>query len=107
MELTIELNEEEAACLKARAQEQGVDTVEVVRSLIAGLVAEQQPTEYEATRALFAQWAVEDATEDPEKIAAAERELAEFKANMNAHRIAEGRPPVYPWSVSFFWTPVH
>jgi hypothetical protein len=39
-----------------------------------------------ATIALIHQWMREDATDDPEAIAQAERDLAEFKAALNANR---------------------
>ena len=40
----------------------------------------------EATLALLESWRIEDATTDPELIAAAERELAQFKTAMNEPR---------------------
>jgi hypothetical protein len=43
-----------------------------------------------ATLELLAGWRLEDATDDPEEVRAAERELAEFKNAMNANRSAEG-----------------
>ena len=46
------------------------------------------------TMALLEQWAIEDATSDPTAIAQAERELAEFKAALNANRPADS--PVFP-----------
>ena len=52
------------------------------------------PVDNSATIALLEQWAREDATDDPTAIAAAERELAEFKAAMNANRPPDR--PVFP-----------
>jgi hypothetical protein len=49
-----------------------------------------------ATLELLAGWRLQDATDDPEKTRAAERELAEFKRAMNDMRFAIGAPPVYP-----------
>lgn len=49
-----------------------------------------------ATIELLARWAREDATDDPELIRAAEREIAEFKKAMNANRAASGEPLLYP-----------
>jgi hypothetical protein len=43
-------------------------------------------SENDATIALLERWAEEDRTEDPALIAQAERELAEFKASLNANR---------------------
>ena len=49
-----------------------------------------------ATLELLAQWRREDATDDPEKIRAAEEELAEFKRAMNENRALSGESPVFP-----------
>jgi len=45
---------------------------------------------------LLTQWRCEDATDDPEKIRAAEQELAEFKRAMNENRTLSGEPPLFP-----------
>jgi hypothetical protein len=47
-----------------------------------------------ATIALLQQWAREDATDDPAVIVQAERELAQFKAALNANRSPD--KPVFP-----------
>jgi hypothetical protein len=49
----------------------------------------------EGLQALFARWAVEDATDDPEEIAARIREWKELKGNMNANRAACGEMPLF------------
>ena len=49
-----------------------------------------------ATLALLAAWKAEDATADPEKIRAAEEDLAEFKARMNDNRKQAGERLVFP-----------
>ena len=49
-----------------------------------------------AAIALLQSWREEDATNDPEEIRVAEEDLAEFKRNMNANRIATGERLVYP-----------
>lgn len=95
MTLTIELTPEQEARLECAARVQGKPTAEIVRELIEGLPPRTQ-TPAERTQALFDRWAEEDATDDPEEIARREQEFEEFKANMNANRAAEGRPPVYP-----------
>ena len=46
------------------------------------------------TIAMLQQWAREDATDDPAEIAQAERELARFKAALNANRPPDN--PVFP-----------
>ena len=52
------------------------------------------PVDNSATIALLEQWTREDATDDPTAIAAEERELANFKAAMNANRPADR--PIFP-----------
>jgi hypothetical protein len=49
-----------------------------------------------ATLELLARWEAEDATEDPEVLRAAERELAEFKKNMNDNRSKTGERLLFP-----------
>ncbi|HZP81990.1 MAG TPA: hypothetical protein VFB21_10155 [Chthonomonadaceae bacterium] len=95
MTLTIELTPEQEARLQQEARVQGKPAAEIVRALIEGLPPRAQ-TPAERAQALFDRWAAEDATDDPEEIARRERECEEFKANMNANRAVEGRPPVYP-----------
>ena len=46
--------------------------------------------------ALLEQWMAEDATDDPEAILRAEREIAEFKRAMNENRILAGELPLFP-----------
>ncbi len=46
--------------------------------------------------ALLAAWAHEDATDDPEKLRAAQKELDEFKRAMNENRAATGGRILYP-----------
>jgi hypothetical protein len=50
--------------------------------------------ENESTIALLEQWAAEDATDDPNAIAQAERELSEFKTALNANRPPDR--PLFP-----------
>ncbi len=49
-----------------------------------------------AAIALINSWRMQEFTEDPEELRLAEEELAEFKRNMNANRVATGDEPVYP-----------
>ena len=51
-------------------------------------------TDNSSTIALLVRWAREDATDDPAAIAVAERELALFKAALNANRPPDS--PVFP-----------
>ena len=48
------------------------------------------------TLALLDAWAREDATDDPEKLRAARKELDEFKKAMNENRAATGERILYP-----------
>ena len=57
---------------------------------------EKPATANQATLALLDQWRREDASTDPERIRAAERELAEFQQSMNDGRAAQGERPLYP-----------
>ena len=48
------------------------------------------------TLAILERWAVEDATDDPEKLQTARKELDEFKRAMNENRAATGERILYP-----------
>ena len=48
------------------------------------------------TLALLEGWAREDATDDPEKLRMAQKELDEFKRAMNENRAATGERILYP-----------
>jgi hypothetical protein len=96
MTLTIDLPPDIEARLKREAERKGEQPADVARRLIEnGLPAPTPSPQYEYTKALFEQWAKEDATDDPEEIAAAERELEEFKARINSYRAETGERPVY------------
>jgi hypothetical protein len=45
---------------------------------------------------LLAQWAAEDATDDPEELARRDAEWDELKANLNANRAAIGERLLFP-----------
>lgn len=94
MTLTIDLNPEDEARLAAVARERGVDLVECARDLLREHLPPLEPGE--ATKALFAAWDAEDATDDPEEIAARKREWEEFKASINKARAAASSRLIYP-----------
>jgi hypothetical protein len=48
-----------------------------------------------ATLELLQGWRLQDATDKPEEVRAAEQELTEFKRAMNENRTLAGEPPVY------------
>ena len=49
-----------------------------------------------ATVELLTSWRVQDATDNPDQLREAERELVEFKKAMNESRIVEGESLLYP-----------
>ena len=49
-----------------------------------------------ATLELLASWRIQDATNDPEQLRAAAKELEEFKKAMNENRAATGERILYP-----------
>jgi hypothetical protein len=49
-----------------------------------------------ATLELLRNWRLQDATDDPEEIRAAEDEIAAFKKAMNENRIAAGESLLHP-----------
>ena len=94
MSITIELTPAEEARLQAAAASRGVSVTECARRL---LTAHLPPcASGDRTLELFAQWAAEDATDDPAEIARRNREWEEFRANTNATRAAAGSRPLYP-----------
>lgn len=59
---------------------------------LRALAAEQR----EVTQALFAQWAEEDATDDPEEKERRDQEAAEIRRGLNANRRVEGARLLFP-----------
>jgi hypothetical protein len=94
MTLTIDLTPEEEARLRAAAHSQGLDPAAYVKRTVIEHLPPLQPGA--ATLALFARWEAEDATEDPQEIAARNREWEELKSSMNASRVAAGEEPLFP-----------
>lgn len=94
MELMIKLTPDEEARLRIAAEKEGVDPAECVRRLLAEHLPSLRPGE--ATRALFAAWNEEDATDDPEEIARRNQEWEELKAGLNANRAATGERLLFP-----------
>jgi hypothetical protein len=94
MTLTIELTPDEEARLSAAAREAGIDAAECARRLLVESLPPPLPDQ--ATLDLLRAWREEDATDDPEEIAAAEEELRAFKQAMNAPRVAAGARLLYP-----------
>ena len=104
MTVTLELRPDEPTALNHRADAEGVNVETVLHRLIAQIVLppapeareKREPTEKQkALVALLQSWREEDQTDDPEELAERDRNLEEFKANMNRWRAEEGRPPAY------------
>jgi len=101
MTITIELQPDELAVLNDRAKSQGVGIDHVLHDLVAQLKASQPKMELQlndtqkAAIALMQAWNKEDQTNDPEELAERERELEEFKVNINRWRAEEGRSAAY------------
>lgn len=49
-----------------------------------------------ATLELLKSWRLQDATDNPEEVRAAEEEISAFKRAMNENRIVAGEPLLYP-----------
>ena len=103
MTVTLELRPEEVVALRSRAEADSVDIETVLHKLVAQIAppAPEAPGKPElaekqkALAALLQSWREEDQTDDPDELAERDRELEEFKANMNRWRAEEGRPPAY------------
>ena len=105
MTVTLELKPEEVSALRRHANAESVDMETVLHSLIAQIPPPSAPEirpkpelteKQKAAIALMQAWRREDETDDSEELAERDRELEEFKANMNRWRAEEGRGPVYP-----------
>lgn len=94
MTLTLDLTQEQMKRLQRVARARGVEVPVVLEDLIERLPEPEVGDQ--ATLALLDAWDAEAAAMTPEEVAQAEAEWEEFKANMNANRTLEGRPPVYP-----------
>jgi hypothetical protein len=70
-------------------------TSDPVRATPAAQPPSDQNINYELLD-LLEKWRTEDATDDPELIRAAERELAEFMESLNRNRIEAGELPLFP-----------
>jgi hypothetical protein len=88
------LTPDEEARLRVAAAKAELDPAECARRLLTEHLPSLKPGE--ATRALFAAWAEEDATDDPEEIARRNQEWEELKAGLNANRAAVGARPLFP-----------
>lgn len=96
MTLTLELPPDVESALAEEARRRGTTPEQIIadnlrHSYVPPALAGGPPRE-DPTLALFAQWAAEDATDDPEEIARRNWEWEETKANLQANRFSlEGR----------------
>ncbi len=98
MTISLELSPEEAAVLSDRAARDGVDIKTVLHRLVAGIAPPEarEATEKQKTAVALRQpYGEPEQADDPEEQAERERELREFKANINRWRAEQGRPPVH------------
>jgi len=68
---------------------------QVIASALLPTLPREEGAVDSATLELLAAWRLEDATDDPEAIEAAEQELAEFKEAMNENRASLGERLLY------------
>jgi hypothetical protein len=104
MTITLDLQPEELTALNARAQAQGVDIETVLHGLIAQIASAPAqeialkpnlPERNTAAISLIQGWREEDQTEDLEEREQRDRDLQDFKANINRWRVEQGRPPAF------------
>ena len=99
MSMTIELSPEQEARVQEAAAREGLPPIEwAARKLLSGLpeASSERPANEDPTLALFARWAAEDATDDPDEIRRRNEQWELFKRNMNETRALSGRPPAFP-----------
>ena len=100
MTLNINFTPQEEAWIHAEAVQQGLHPAEVVRKLVderlPGYAAPVIDAQSAAAIALLDSWIAEGVAANPDTRREAERELEEFKRNMNANRAATGERLVYP-----------
>jgi hypothetical protein len=84
MTLRIDIDPQTQDRLRKEAERNGVEIGEYARKLIERHLPPELPqSPAKSLHDLFAQWSAEDATDDPEEIAARERDLEELKRNLN------------------------
>ena len=110
MTITIELPLEVEGELTREAQRQGTTPERLALEGLRHLYTPGQPapqgsadtgqaaTTLSPTRLLFAQWAVEDATDDPEEIARRQREGDELLTALRENPLSLRRVDVSAWS---------
>ena len=100
--ITLEFEADEVAVLSDQARIRGVEVDNILHELVAQLknvqVRGDKPElndKQKAAIALMQSWREEDETHDPDELADRDRELEEFKTNINRWRTEEGRAPAF------------
>jgi hypothetical protein len=96
MTITLDLPPETETLLKQEAARQGLDASAFVQRLVEAGLHPSRTAKQQAALDYFAKLRAEYDSATPQEREAAQQELETFKANMNANRKVEGRPPVYP-----------
>jgi hypothetical protein len=94
MTLTIDLAPEMERRLRRNALAYGKSVQEYLLHLLSELPDAPAPSEYEATLALFQQWADEDAALTPEEAAREDADWEQIEANLQANRLTLPVPEV-------------
>ena len=84
--------------LEQDAKIRGLAPSELANSLLSDTLAQTlSPDEKKKVReAMYERWRIRAENVTPEELERGNMELEELKANMNANRALEGRPPVFP-----------
>ncbi len=93
MTVTIELSTEEEARLCAAARSAGTGPEECAKRLLTAQLFSLRGED--STLAPFSEWDAEDATEDPDELAARNREWENLKHDLNKNRRAVGAEPLF------------
>ena len=92
MSLHIDLTPDVEDRLNQEAARQGLAASEYVRHLIEAALPVKKQTDLAR---LMESWNAEDSNASEEELEARDRDLEEFKANINANRAATGERPVF------------
>ncbi len=95
MTVTIPLSSAEEQALLRKAAALGLDPAEYVRTLVADATHVGTPngSSRHPAAQLLAHWLAVDATDDPDALLVAERDLVGLKAGLNANRA--GQRPLF------------
>ncbi|MCW3059785.1 MAG: hypothetical protein JWQ02_1606 [Capsulimonas sp.] len=98
MVLTITLTPSEEARLNDMAGRDGIEPADLARKLVTDQLppAASNAQDNLAAINLLQSWLQADGPTEPEQIMEAERELQEFKRNLNANREATGERVLFP-----------